>query len=121
MIATIRRSAELLLFAASVVVAVPALAAGAKVVETDGLGRLTICRSWLFFTSCQSYNHIAIPTRVTVGDTIELIFGSNTKKIRYPIASIAQSGKSCTIYNTTPPDPDKKVDRIVAPCRAATP
>ncbi|MGH7093352.1 MAG: hypothetical protein ACREFB_07455 [Stellaceae bacterium] len=119
MIGTIYRSvaAALLLGAA---VAIPAFAAEAKAVETDGLGVLTICRSWMLFTSCNSYNHIAIPTRLAIGDTIDLLFGSNPKKIRYPIAAIAQSGDSCTIYNAEPHGA-KKVDNIVTPCHPATP
>jgi hypothetical protein len=121
MIGAICRSmAAALLVAAAALVAVPALAAEAKAVETDGLGVLTICRSWMLFTSCNSYNHIAIPARLAVGDTIDLIFGSNTKKIRYPIAAIAQSGNSCTIYNAVPHGA-KRVDNIVTPCRPATP
>lgn len=122
MIGTIYRSvaAVLSVAVAAAVVAMPAFAAGAKAVETDGLGVLTICRSWMLFTSCNSYNHIAIPARLAVGDTIDLIFGSNTKKIRYPIAVIAQSGDSCTIYNAVPRGA-KRVDNIVTSCRPAAP
>lgn len=106
----------------AVALAVPlAFAAAPNAVETGGLGRLTICRSWLLFTSCQSYNHITIPERIAVGDTIELIFGSNTKKIRYPIAAIAKNGGSCTLYNVRPPDGSREVDHIVAACRPVTP
>lgn len=119
-IGTIHRPVAAVLFAAAALAAVPAIAAGPKAVETDGRGVLTICRSWLFYTSCQSYNHIAIPARIAVGDEITVIFGSNTKKIGYPIAAITRAGDSCTIYNAEP-DGAENVDHIVTACRPAGP
>lgn len=92
-----------------------------KTIETPGSATLTMCRSWLFFSSCQTYNHVDVPKKIKLGDSVDLVFGSNTKQVAFPVARIARAGDRCTIYN----DPDAAPhdsDRIeVDPCRGATP
>jgi len=90
-------------------VALPAFAADpVDTVATEGSGKLTLCRSWFFFSSCQSYNHIDVPKRLKLGDNIDLVFGSNTKKISFLVARIAQDGDRCTVYN----DPGTATDDV---------
>lgn len=93
----------------------------AKTIETPGSATLTMCRSWFFFSSCQTYNHVEVPKKIKLGDSVDLVFGSNTKQVAFPVARISRTGDRCTIYN----DPDatpQASDRIeVDPCRAVTP
>jgi hypothetical protein len=70
-------------------------------VKTGGSGELTLCRSWLLFRTCQSYNHVALPDRLSVGDTIALVFGSNTKEMTFPVAQIARDAGHCTVFGDT--------------------
>lgn len=97
----------------------PALAEDSIV--TAGTGVLTMCRSWLVYTSCQDYNHVTVPTRVKVGESLELVFGSNTKKIQFPVARITRQGDRCTAYNEASGG-SEKVDKLeFEPCRSAAP
>jgi hypothetical protein len=88
-------------------------------VETGGSGELTMCRSWLVFSDCNSYHHIAIPERIETGSKIKLVYGSNNKVYYFPVMRIAAGGGSCTIYGE-PGTATDKVDKIaVMPCHAA--
>jgi hypothetical protein len=90
----------------------PALAADAvNTVDTPGEGRLIMCRDWLVYTSCWSYHHIAIPPQIKIGDNLDLTFGSNTKKMSFPVARILRDGDRCDLYNT-PDGAIRKVNRI---------
>jgi hypothetical protein len=88
-------------------------------IDTPGQGRLIMCRDWLVYTSCWSYHHIAIPTHVKIGDTLDLAFGSNNKEIDFPVARILRDGDRCDLYNT-PNGAIRKVNRIkVEGCKPA--
>ena len=50
-----------------------------KAVTPGGPGVLTKCRGWLVTTTCRTYSHISLPTRIAVGDTITILFGSHPK------------------------------------------
>src|SRR5438132_13999868 len=67
-------------------------------VEPGGPGILTKCRDWLVATSCRTYHHIALPSRIAVGDTITLSFGSRPKEFGFPVARIALKGRHCAIF-----------------------
>ena len=74
-------------------------AGGVAAVTTPGAGKLTICRNWLVYNSCRSYNRVALPRRVAVGDKLSLTFGSNPKDYTFPVLLIRQQGTSCTILS----------------------
>jgi len=87
-------------------------------IGTPGLGKLIMCRDWLVYTSCWSYNHIAIPPQIKIGDSLDLNFGSNNKEITFPVERILREGGRCDIYNT-PNGAVRKVNRIkVEDCKA---
>lgn len=92
----------------------------AKAVATDGSGRLTKCRDWLFTYTCKRYHHVEIPKDIAVGQSITLDFGSNPKQYNFPVARIALYGDRCTLYSEASGNP-KAMDRIdVTPCRATS-
>src|SRR5580704_430302 len=86
-----------------VAAAVPPLAAadGPKAVETPGSGTLTMCHNRLVYNDCNSYHHIAIPDRITVGDKFKVKFGSNPKDYEFPVALIVRNGDACTLLSET--------------------
>ena len=49
-------------------------------------GVLTKCRGWIITTTCKTYQHIRLPHRIAVGDTITLRFGGNPKEYAFPVA-----------------------------------
>src|SRR5690348_1185765 len=65
-------------------------------VTTSGSGVLTICRDWLVYNSCTTYN-VAVPKRVGVGDSILLTYGSNPKDYNFRVLRIRRDGEGCTI------------------------
>ena len=87
-----------------------------EAVEPGGSGVLTKCRDWLIASSCKTYQHITLPPRVAVGDTISVTFGSSPKEYAFPVARIAQKGRHCAIFSDA--DGDRhRIDKInVAPC-----
>lgn len=101
--------------------AMPVIAAETEEsIVTPGVGVLTMCRSWVVYTSCSDYNHVVVPGRVKIGDSLDLVFGSNTKKISFPVVRITQQGDRCTVYNSA--SGTEKVDKIeLQPCRAGVP
>ena len=91
---------------------------GLEMIETPGSGALTMCRSWFFFNSCQSYNHVELPARITVGDRVTLVFGSNTKQVGFQAGRITRNGDRCTIYQDPGATSGDDVDRIeIDSCR----
>jgi hypothetical protein len=97
-----------------------AAAGGVSAVETPGSGTLTMCRSRLVYSDCNSYHHIAIPQRIAVGDTVSVAFGSNPKEYAFPIARILQTGDACTLLSHANGDTDKTDKIEVASCKAAS-
>jgi hypothetical protein len=97
-----------------------AAADGVSAVETPGSGTLTMCRSRLVYSDCNSYHHIAIPQRIAVGDTVSVAFGSNPKEYAFPVARILQTGDACTLLSQASGDADKTDKIEVASCKAAS-
>ncbi|HWB51066.1 MAG TPA: hypothetical protein VG651_18290 [Stellaceae bacterium] len=102
MLATLRCpiSMTAALFLAALLLAGAALAeGGGGAVATPGSGRLTMCRSWLLFSTCREYNNVALPQRIAPGDRLPLNFGSNPKDYAFPVARIIRNGASCTLLD----------------------
>jgi hypothetical protein len=91
----------------------------ANAVIPGGAGVLTKCRGWLVTSSCRTYHHISLPSRIAVGDTITISFGSHPKEYRFSVARIALKDDLCTIVSDADED-RQKIDKInVAPCYRA--
>src|SRR5882724_5643464 len=107
---------------ASLVVAVSFGVAAADPIEAvhpHGSGVLTKCRDWLVASSCRTYHHISLPSRVAVGDTITLSFGSSPKEYGFWVARIALERDHCTIFSEASAD-GNEIDKIdIVPCYRA--
>jgi hypothetical protein len=89
-------------------------------VQPGGPGVLTKCRDWLVARSCHHYHHISLPSRVAVGDTITLSYGSSPKEYDFPVARIALEGDHCTIFSEVTGDRQREDKIEVAPCYQAS-
>jgi hypothetical protein len=89
-------------------------------VQPGGPGVLTKCRDWLVARSCHHYHHISLPSRVAVGDTITLSYGSSPKGYDFPVARIALEGNHCTIFSEAGGDRQGEDKIEVAPCYQAS-
>ena len=70
--------------------------------------------------SCHHYHHISLPSRVAVGDTITLSFGSSPKEYNFLVVQIALEGGHCTIFSRLDGGDRQREDKIeVAPCYPA--
>jgi hypothetical protein len=88
-------------------------------VTPGGPGVLTKCRGWLVTTSCRTYHHISLPSRIAVGDTITISFGSHPKEFGLWVARIDLKGEHCAIFSKAAGD-RHRMDKInVAPCYRA--
>jgi hypothetical protein len=96
-----------------------AAAAESEAVEPGGPGVLTKCRDWVVTRSCKTYHHINLPSRIAVGDTLTLTFGSSPKEYAFSVARIAAKRGHCAIFSEA--DGDRhQMDKInVAPCYRA--
>ncbi len=114
---TVTHRAAVLVFAATAGMAAPSLASDwVKTIETGGSGVFTVCRSWMLFSTCKDYNRVVIPTRVSVGDTLRLDYGTNTKKYLFPVGRILRDDNHCKLF-TEPAGGTDDVNRIdVSPC-----
>src|SRR5437660_1489640 len=79
--------------------------------EPAGSGVLTKCRGWLVASSCRTYHHISLPSRIAVGDTIVVSFGSDPKEFRFFVARIALKGNRCAILSEATGD-RHRMDKI---------
>ena len=80
---------------------------------------LTKCPGWIVATSCKTYQHISLPPRIAVGDTIALRFGSNPKDYAFPVARIDLKRHHCAIFSEAERN-RHRMDKInVAPCYPA--
>jgi hypothetical protein len=78
-------------------------------------GVLTKCFDWVMTSSCRTYHHITLPSRIAVGNTIPLAFGSATKRYGFVVARIVLNGNQCKILSRE--DRDHRRDKIeVTPC-----
>jgi hypothetical protein len=90
-----------------------------EAVAPGASGVLTKCRGWLVATSCNTYHHIALPSRIAVGDTIRLRFGSSPKDYTFPVARIDLKRQHCAIFSQAEGN-RHRVDKInVALCYPA--
>ena len=90
-------------------------------VHPGGPGMLTKCRDWLVASSCRTYHHISLPSRIAVGDTITVSFGSDLKEYGFFVARIELEGDQCTIFSETTGD-RHGMDKInITPCYPAEP
>src|ERR1051325_11728911 len=77
-----------------------ALAEPIAAVAIAGKGILTICRGWIVFETCKTYDKIDLPPQVAVGDRITLsAFGSNPKDYVFHIVEIRQKGRGCMLLS----------------------
>ena len=90
-----------------------------EAVEPGGPGVLTKCRDWVVTRSCKTYQHINLPSRIAVGDTLTLTFGSSPKEYAFSVARISAKSGHCAIFSEA--DGDRhQMDKInVAPCHRA--
>ena len=93
-----------------------AAAGEVDVVAPDGPGVLTKCRNWLIATSCNTYHHISLPSRIAVGDTITIHFGSSPKEYRFAVSRIVLMGQDCAIFNQADDNPQPTENIYVARC-----
>jgi hypothetical protein len=90
-----------------------------KAVTPGGPGVLTKCRGWLVTSSCRTYHHISLPSRIAVGETITISFGSHPKEFGFSVARIDLKGQDCAIFSKAEGD-RHRMDKInVAPCYRA--
>lgn len=88
-------------------------------VATKGKATLKLCRNWLIKQHCREYG-VDIPTRVAVGDSFEVTFGSNPKTMQFRVKNALLRGKGggCLIvpaHERTPknPSPDAPADMLI--------
>jgi hypothetical protein len=106
-----------LIAATLTVLGVGTAAAGeVDVVAPDGPGVLTKCRNWLIATSCNTYHHIRLPSRIAVGDTITIHFGSSPKEYSFAVSRIVLMEHDCAIFNQTDDNPQLTDNIYVARC-----
>jgi hypothetical protein len=69
----------------------------AQTISTSGSGRFKRCWDLPFNSSCRTH-HVRLPERLSVGDTIELDYGSNPKHYRFHIDRIIRAiGGLCVL------------------------
>src|SRR5262249_10502543 len=96
-----------------------AAAGDVEAVTPGASGVLTKCRGWIVATSCKTYQHISLPPRIAVGDTIALRFGSNPKEYAFPVARMDLKGARCAIFSEAEGN-RHRMDKInVARCHRA--
>ena len=91
-----------------------AAAGNVEAVTPGSFGVLTKCRGWIVTTTCKTYQHMRLPHRIAVGDTITLRFGSNPKHYRFPVARIDQKAGRCVIF-TEAEGHRHRIDKINVP------
>jgi len=92
----------------------PAYCASVNAVTTPGAGDFTICRSWLVYDSCNTYHKVELPARVSIGDDIDVTFGSNHKVYTFHVVRILRQSKKCRILSNVS-DPQGGGERIEVP------
>jgi hypothetical protein len=98
-----------------------AAADAVEAVHPVGPGMLTKCRDWLVASSCRTYHHISLPSRIAVGDTITVSFGSDLKEYGFFVARIAVEGDRCTIFSEANEDRHRFDHITITPCHRAEP
>ena len=88
-------------------------------ITTTGKATLTICRSWVVYRSCKSYDKVALPPRVAVGDNIKLTYGSNMKTYIFSVVEIRTKGEGCLLLSDQSGGAENGERLDVAPCLPA--
>jgi hypothetical protein len=84
-----------------------------------GPGVLTKCRGWVVASSRRTYHNISLPSRIAVGDTITVSFGSHPKEFRFYVARIGLKRQHCALFSKAHGN-RHRMDKInVAPCYRA--
>src|SRR5581483_4215064 len=68
-------------------------------VTVSGKGTLTICRNWILFRTCKSYDKIDLPPHIAVGDRLDLTFGGNPKDYLFHVVEIRRKGEGCLLLS----------------------
>src|ERR1700736_2903015 len=76
-----------------------AQAGAVEAVEPGRPGARTQCRGWGVTRSCDTYSHIKLPSRIAVGDTLTLAFGSSPKEYAFSVPRIAANRGHCAIFS----------------------
>src|SRR5215475_10521727 len=87
---------------------------GASAIKTPGSAHLTMCRSWLLFSTCRDYNNIAVAARIALGDHLALNFGSNPKTYEFPVVRIIRQGDACMLLDEPRGDDCNRIE--IASC-----
>jgi hypothetical protein len=95
--------------------------ASVEAVEPAGPGVLTKCRSWLMASSCRTYHHIILPSRIAVGDELAISFGSHPKEFKFFVARIALKDDRCTIFSEATGERHRRDKISITPCYPAEP
>jgi hypothetical protein len=111
--------AGLSIAAAACVSAAARQPASVGAIAPGGPGVLTKCRDWLVATSCHHYHHISLPSRVALGDTVDVIFGSSPKEYAFPVAQIVLTGRRCILYSEAHGNREQMDKITITPCRRA--
>jgi hypothetical protein len=74
-------------------------AGGTTAITTSSKGTLTICRSWVVYRSCKSYDKLVLPARIAVGDKIKLTYSSNRKTYIFAVVEIRPKGEGCLLLS----------------------
>jgi hypothetical protein len=94
-------------------------AAGMTAIATTGKGTLTLCRSWIVYRSCKSYDKVALPTRIAVGDRVTLTFGSNPNSYAFTVVEIRPKGDGCLLLSEQSGGSEDGERLELSPCRPA--
>jgi hypothetical protein len=91
---------------------------GASAINTPGSARLTMCRSWLLFSTCRDYYNVAVPDRIALGDRLPLNFGSNPKAYEFPVVRIIRQGEACMLLDEPRGDDGNRIEIASCPATA---
>ena len=85
-------------------------------VDTGGSGTLTKCRNWLVMHTCHNYYRVIVPEHISVGDELDLTFGSNQKEYFFPVARIVVEGDRCVLYTEKNAARQNAERLVILPC-----
>ena len=93
---------------------------GPSAIKTPGAARLTMCRSWLLFSTCRDYYNVAVPDRIALGDRLPLNFGSNPKAYEFPVMRIVRQGETCMLLDEPRGDDGNRIEIASCPDAAGS-
>jgi hypothetical protein len=82
-------------------------------------GTIRVCRNWnLMGERCRKYNHVKLPSSISVGDVFRVAYGSNPKGYEFHVGRIETNAGVCSVY---PFSSGYNVrDRITAACHSCS-